>query len=471
MPPSPVSNERDGPRQQREYNPRNRGNRALAEQEKQADEQQPPVKMENNLNILFNQSKDEMFSLTSGYKKFQRELKNFKIFTNRDDITLEKLVANRIFVSIGPQKKFSSSEIEALKTYVNVHNGSLLILLTEGGESKSNTNINYLLEEFGIFINNDAIIRTTYFKYFNPKEALVSDGVLNRALSEACGKIIETSSYESMQSNQKNVAAQSLQFVYPFGATLNVQKPAIPVLSSGTICFPINRPLCALYGNVKKQPGKICVLGSSHIFHDSYIDKEENRKILEVIFKFLTDDTFILNGIDSEDPEISEYNFIPNINTISDRVKTCLQDSEEIPRDIAKLFDTDLFSLDISHLPKVIRGYDELKIKHEPLPLITPQFETPLPVLKPAVFPPRFYEPEPPSLELFDLDEHFSSETARLAQITNKCTDDDLEFFIRECGEILGVTRHLPQTERDGKSILAYIASRIIEYKCMADGF
>ena len=101
MPPSPVSNERDGPRQQREYNPRNRGNRALAEQEKQADEQQPPVKMENNLNILFNQSKDEMFSLTSGYKKFQRELKNFKIFTNRDDITLEKLVANRIFVSIG----------------------------------------------------------------------------------------------------------------------------------------------------------------------------------------------------------------------------------------------------------------------------------------------------------------------------------------------------------------------------------
>ena len=233
-----------------------------------------------------------------------------------------------------------------------MHNGSLLILLTEGGESKSNTNINYLLEEFGIFINNDAIIRTTYFKYFNPKEALVSDGVLNRALSEACGKIIETSSYESMQSNQKNVAAQSLQFVYPFGATLNVQKPAIPVLSSGTICFPINRPLCALYGNVKKQPGKICVLGSSHIFHDSYIDKEENRKILEVIFKFLTDDTFILNGIDSEDPEISEYNFIPNINTISDRVKTCLQDSEEIPRDIAKLFDTDLFSLDISHLPK-----------------------------------------------------------------------------------------------------------------------
>jgi intraflagellar transport protein 52 len=151
-------------------------------------------------------------------------------------------------------------------------------------------------------------------------------------------------------------------------------------------------------------------------------------------------------------------------------VKTCLQDSEEIPRDISKLFDGELFALDMSHLPKVIRGFQELKIRHEPLPLISPQFETPLPPLRPAIYAPRFYEPEPPTLELFDLDEHFSSEAARLAQITNKCTDDDLEFYVRECGEILGVTRHLQANERDAKGILAYVASRIIEYKCFNTG-
>jgi len=473
MPPIPMpvpTNEKEGARQR--DNQRNKDR--IKDRDNQAEkpsvpfDAQQPVKMENNLNIMFNQSKDEMFSLTNGYKKFQRELKNFKIVTNREDITQEKLATNRIFVTVAPQKKFSSAEIESFKRYLNMQNGSLLILLSEGGESKLNTNINFLLEEYGIFVNNDAIVRTTYFKYFNPKEALVSDGVLNRALSEACGKIIDNSTFDS-QNNQKNLAAQSLQFVYPFGATLTVQKPSVPVLSSGTVCFPINRPLCAFYGS-KRQPGKICVLGSAHIFHDSYIDKEENRKLLEVVLKFLTEDTFMLNQIDAEDPELSEYNLIPNINTISDRVKTCLQDSEEIPRDIAKLFDTDLFALDMRQLPNVIRGYEELKIKHEPLPLITPQFETPLPALKPAVYPPRFYEPDPPSLELFDLDEHFSSESARLAQITNKCTDDDLEFYIRECGEILGVTRHLPQTERDAKSILAYIASRIIEYKCLNDG-
>lgn len=37
------------------------------------------------------------------------------------------------------------------------------------------------------------------------------------------------------------------------------------------------------------------------------------------------------------------------------------------------------------------------------------------------VFPPAFRELPPPALELFDLDETFSSEKARLAEITNKC--------------------------------------------------
>jgi hypothetical protein len=34
--------------------------------------------------------------------------------------------------------------------------------------------------------------------------------------------------------------------VYPFGATLNVQKPAIPILSSGTVSYPLNRPIAAV---------------------------------------------------------------------------------------------------------------------------------------------------------------------------------------------------------------------------------
>ena len=34
-----------------------------------------------------------------------------------------------------------------------------------------------------------------------------------------------------------------LRIVYPYGATLSTHRPAIPILSSGLIAFPIHRPL------------------------------------------------------------------------------------------------------------------------------------------------------------------------------------------------------------------------------------
>uniref|UniRef100_A0A4W5QTN0 Intraflagellar transport 52 homolog (Chlamydomonas) n=1 Tax=Hucho hucho TaxID=62062 RepID=A0A4W5QTN0_9TELE len=60
-------------------------------------------------------------------------------------------------------------------------------------------------------------------------------------------------------------------------------------------------------------------------------------------------------------------------------------------------------------LPQVISSYKQMNVKHEPLQLITPQFETPLPQLEPAVFPPAFRDLPPPML---DLDGTFSSESA-----------------------------------------------------------
>ena len=37
------------------------------------------------------------------------------------------------------------------------------------------------------------------------------------------------------------------------------------------------------------------------------------------------------------------------------------------------------------------------------------------------MFPPQFCELPAPSLDLFDLDEHFLSERVHIAQLTNKC--------------------------------------------------
>ena len=44
-------------------------------------------------------------------------------------------------------------------------------------------------------------------------------------------------------------------------------------------------------------------------------------------------------------------------------------------------------------------------------------------------------------------------------------TDEDLEFYVRECGQILGVNKQLGEDNRGAKDILDYIFSRIVEYK------
>ncbi|XP_059149492.1 intraflagellar transport protein 52 homolog isoform X2 [Physella acuta] len=413
---------------------------------------------ESRNTILFSSTKREIYTLNNGLKTMSRKLKSsWRLVPNKDDISPDKLNQARIFVIPGAREKFTSAEFSALKAYVE-SGGSVLVLLGEGGEAKLETHINFFLEEYGIAVNNDAVVRTSYYKYHHPKEALVTNGVLNRAISQAAGKVM----FGAMDEDSNN--AQALSFLYPYGATLNVVKPASAVLSTGTVCFPLNRPVCGLYSS-KHHKGKIAVLGSVHMFSDLYLDKEENNKILDVLIQYLTTDEIKLNLIDAEDPEISDYSQLPDIARLSEQLKTCLQESDDIPRDITTLFDSSMFKLDTSLVPKAIKAYEELKVKHEPLTLITPQFETPLPPLTPAVFPPSFRELPAPSLELFDLDEQFSSEKVRIAQITNKCTDDDLEYYVRECGEILGVTHHLPQESRTAKHILEHVFTQIVEFK------
>ena len=73
---------------------------------------------------------------------------------------------------------------------------------------------------------------------------------------------------------------RALQFLYPFGATLNCIKPAVAVLSSGSVSFPLNRPVLAFTTPGPRGGGKLAVLGSSHMFSDQYLDKEENSKIM-----------------------------------------------------------------------------------------------------------------------------------------------------------------------------------------------
>lgn len=156
-------------------------------------------------------------------------------------------------------------------------------MMNEGGEIKQGTNINFLLEQMGISVNRDAVIRKSFFKYLHPKEAFIGNGILNRELvnaatgakkeEPAAGKY--SRKYRDDKDDLNNRSENGgLNFVYSYGASLNVRKPAFPLLSSGPISYPPNRPVGAFY--VSPRKGKLMVVGSIRMFDDEFFEKEDN---------------------------------------------------------------------------------------------------------------------------------------------------------------------------------------------------
>lgn len=81
----------------------------------------------------------------------------------------------------GPRAPFNAQELQDIRKYID-EGGKALLFMSEGGETKMQTNINAMLEQMGISVNNDTVIRKTFFKYLHPKEAFVGNGCLNDEL-------------------------------------------------------------------------------------------------------------------------------------------------------------------------------------------------------------------------------------------------------------------------------------------------
>ena len=350
-------------------------------------------------------------------------------------------------------------------------------MLQDGGEKVSGCNFNSFLDEYGLGVKNDSVMRSVYFKYTHPKEVFISDGILVSDLARKKNVVSLTGARKQqaqISRAEQQAMAEKVNFVYPYGATLTIEQKsrARPILSSGSISYPMNRPIAAVWeaetvSDVGGQRGRLVVIGSVEFFGDDWLDKEENNKICDVLFSWLLNETELDLVSDSKSQNLNEYMPIPHIEALSMNVKSCLQGMDELPRDFQKMFDMKMFQFDTDLIPQTIQLYDVLGVPHDSLTLIPPQFECPLPKLSPATFPPAMREPAPPALDQFDLDEHFAKEGLRLAQLTNKCTngDDDLEYYIAESGEIVGIMQDLPFGERSAKHILFQIFKRIVNYK------
>ncbi|KAL3110785.1 hypothetical protein niasHT_016740 [Heterodera trifolii] len=329
--------------------------------------------------IILNQCKNEEFSLISGFRQLHKNIRRSwrtEIF-NGDELVESAFEKCRIFVFPCPlqfKRKFIHS------------GGSLLVMCAEGGEQRIGTNINFLLEEFGIAFNSDCVIRTMFHKYFYPKEALVPNGVINRAIPSVAGvqKAIISHGREAERNRKGQLPKEQIQhssafgqklrnngkdnddeeeeetnicsaltFVYPFGCTLSVDRRSVCVLSTGTVCYPIARPICAFH-KVQKENG--C------------------GKLAVGPFK-------------------------------------C--------------------SLTLFSPKKTI---------------------------------------------LFDLDDTFATHEIQLAQLTNRCAENELDLYIREAGEILDISKTLLRSERrtegkiTAKKVMEYVILHIVEWKKSTGG-
>jgi intraflagellar transport protein 52 len=98
---------------------------------------------------------------------------------NKDELVIEKMRSVNLLVLAGSRAPFSEKgtnqltlEIRALEEYIT-NGGNVLIMYSDGGEYKSTCNLNALTEKYKISVNNDCVVRTCYYKYYHPKEALI----------------------------------------------------------------------------------------------------------------------------------------------------------------------------------------------------------------------------------------------------------------------------------------------------------
>lgn len=84
--------------------------------------------------------------------------------------------------------------------------------------------------------------------------------------------------------------------------------------------------------------GRIAVLGSAQMFDDKWIDKEENSKLMDFIFRWLKPSSKLeLDPRDTEDPNIGDLRHLPDIESLAERPKSCLQVSHTFLNQCSKL--------------------------------------------------------------------------------------------------------------------------------------
>ena len=357
--------------------------------------------------------------------------------STKDPITEDVLKGVTCVWFFQPRSDLVDSEVEVLKKYMQ-GGGNVIILAAENFP----TNFAAFIKTYGITIS-DQVISPVYIQYVDPHQVTIQHGILNHAISDF-------------------VKIDEATFAYPNGYVLEVHPPAIPILSSGQSSYPLNCPTIA---HLSVGQGTLTVSGSPHMFNDEWFRKECNEQLFNFLVDLVITKKLVLNKIDAEHPEITERWYTPDVMSMSERLRSCIQESEKMRPELADNFDKGLFKMDMSFVADSANVANVLGLVDEQLDIVTPVFDTALPPLTPAVFPPQMREPKGPVLELFDLNDIFASKTARLAMLAQKTPPKNIEKFILQVAKILSINQKLPQGKESAKDILEYVFKYIVKCK------
>ena len=133
----------------------------------------------------------------------------------KQDLQKLQVSEGNVIVFACPKEAFTQSEVLACSTLFSSEikvdvlrafiekGGAVLFLMSEGGDNKFHTNVNFFLEEYGMAVNPDSVVRTSFHKYSHPKEVscfrtltlrrrvqvYIANGVLNREITNAANRI------------------------------------------------------------------------------------------------------------------------------------------------------------------------------------------------------------------------------------------------------------------------------------------
>lgn len=352
-----------------------------------------------------------------------------------------------VIVVCGDANSVSSDEAEQHLA----SGGSILFLLSGTGSSQQVPA--FLRKVVGITVNEDTVVCLSH--------NTGADGLHPRHIRIVANGAAHTDIFD----------AGVRSIIYPEGATLRSAQnsTAVTILSSGPETFPTNRPIAMAW----EQPstgGRVVAVGSSSVFSDGFLKKEDNGQMCNAIFQYLlkSTDQVTFKRMTASSITIEDGQSRPDIAALANRIKPCLGRLDPLPQDLTELYcDDNLFGFDTDTVSDL---YQAMDVPREPLQLIQPEFEIVMPPLLPAVFSPQIELP-PPTLELFNLDEECTDRHTKLGRLTNECLNEgtSAEEFVQRAGAILGVAGDAGKAPQNGKAVLSRIFGRIVDAQLRAE--